>query len=206
MIEPSYIKIFLIIMLILFLIGIIIPLILIKRKGMDPHGTHEGYSSLSRLTPISIMVWLLYILLYIFFDEVIGKILAFIFLSLDIFVIIGMITISLGLILEVLAMKTLGLNFRIESPKEETELITSGAYRLMRHPIVFGIFLLQIGCFLLIPNIIMLIIGFANILFFNAKARNEDVFLLARFGKEYENYKNKVGMYFSFKIRKNWGS
>ncbi len=38
MIENNIINIFLIIVIILFLIGIILPMILIKKRGKDPHG------------------------------------------------------------------------------------------------------------------------------------------------------------------------
>lgn len=48
-----------------------------------------------------------------------------------------MILIIIGFVFEILKIKELGINFRIELPKGETELITSGLYRVMRNPIVF---------------------------------------------------------------------
>ena len=50
MIELIFIKFLLIAVIILFLIGIGIPMVTIKKKGKDPHGTHEGASLLTRLT------------------------------------------------------------------------------------------------------------------------------------------------------------
>lgn len=201
-IELLFIKLYLIIVIITFLIGTIFPLILIQKKGLDPHGTHEGCSALSRLTPISITIWLLFVILYIFFDDNIKKIWSFDLLISDTFIIIGMIVTILGFIIEVVSIKALGLNYRIDIPKEKIELVTSGIYRHMRNPIYFGLYLLLIGIFLIIPNVISLIILIANIFTFNSKARDEERFLSTRFGEIYEEYKNRVRRYLPFKKRK----
>ncbi len=113
-----------------------------------------------------------------------------------------MISISIGFLFEILGIIALGINFRIELPTDDTELITSGIYRIMRNPIVFGIFLLVIGSFLIIPTIIILLICIFNILTFNSKTVDEEKFLLRRFGEEYKNYWNNVGRYLPIKIRR----
>ena len=125
------------------------------------------------------------------------------FLYNDIVIIIGMIIILVGFIFEIFGIIALGINFRVELPTDDTELITSGIYRIMRNPIVFGIFLLLIGSFLLIPTIIVLLICIFNIITFNSKVIDEEKFLLRRFGKTYENYLNRVGRYLPFKIKRS---
>ncbi|TFF99852.1 MAG: isoprenylcysteine carboxylmethyltransferase family protein [Promethearchaeota archaeon] len=200
MIELLYRKIFLLLVLIIFSIGLMVPMIIIRKKGKDSHGTHEGYSILARLSSATIFIWIINIVLFIFFYNLIELFWRFTFLSGDLFIIIGMISIAIGTIVEILGMYSLGINFRIELPKEETELITSGIYRVMRNPIAFGLFLIIGGTFLLIPNVLTLIITIANIIVFDAKVRDEEKFLLARFGKPYEEYQNKVGRYFPFAI------
>lgn len=202
MIEPLFIKIFLITVLILFLLGVLVPMVAVRRKGMNPHGTHEGSSLLTRITSVSILIWLIYIILYIIFDDYIRNLWSFVFLSYDIYVIIGMIVTIISFIIEALGIKTLGINFRIELPLEETELITSGIYRFMRHPIVLGIFVLFIGNFLIIPNLFTLIITIFNIITFNSKVRDEEKFLSTRFGDIFEDYRLKVGRYLPFRIGK----
>lgn len=117
-------------------------------------------------------------------------------------VITGMISILIGFLFEILGIIALGINFRIELPTDETELITHGIYRTMRNPIVFGIYLLVIGSFLIIPTIIVLLICIFNIFTFNSKAIDEEKFLLRRFGEEYKNYTNIVGRYLPFKIKR----
>ena len=173
-----------------------------KKSGSNPHGTHEGSAVLTQLSSLSIFLWLSLIILYIFFNNLIENFWRLDFLSNDILIITGMISISIGFLLEILGIIALGINFRIELPTDETELITSGIYRIMRNPIVFGIFLLVIGSFLVIPTIIVLLICIFNIFTFNSKAIDEEKFLLRRFGEEFKNYRNKVGRYLAFKINR----
>ena len=109
--------------------------------------------------------------------------------------------ILLGFLFEIFGIVALGTNFRIELPTDDTELVTSGIYRIMRNPIVFGIFLLVIGSFLIIPTLFVLLICIFNIITFNSKAIDEEKFLLQRFGENYNNYMKKVGRYLPFKIK-----
>ncbi len=199
-IETIYIKWFLIVSLIVFIIGFIWPLIAVKRKGNNPHGTHEGASALTRLSSVSIFLWLGLIISYLFFNNLIETFWRLDFLSNTLFIITGMVSISVGFLLDLLGTITLGTNFRIELPTDETELVTHGIYRLTRNPIVLGVFLLVIGTFFIIPTVIVLLISIFNVLTFNAKAIDEEKFLHRRFGLEYEDYTRKVGRYFSFKL------
>ncbi len=203
MIEPIFIKSFFIIIVVLFLIGMFAPMVIIKKKGIDPHGIHEGASLLTRLTPITIFSWLIYIILFIINDSIILHFLAFEFLVLDVFIFSGIVIIFLGLILDIWGTAALGTNFRIELPKEETTLITIGIYRLMRNPIVMGVYLLIAGSFLIIPTTISFILLIANIIAFDSKVRDEEKFLAKRFGEKFEKYSKKVGRYLPFSIIKN---
>ena len=202
MFSSIIIKTFLIIIIGLFLIGMFSPMLVIKKKGNDPHGTHEGASILTRMTPVTILSWLFYIILYVIYGAPLLHFLAVEILISEIFTISGMVVITLGLIIDVWGTVALGTNFRIEFPKEETILITSGIYRLMRNPIVMGVYLLLFGSFLIIPTIISLIFIITNILTFNSKVLDEEKFLSAQFGEKYENYRISVGRYIPFSIIK----
>ncbi|MFX1313279.1 MAG: methyltransferase family protein [Promethearchaeota archaeon] len=203
MIETLTIQIFFIIVIFLFLLGFIWPLIIVKKRGKNPHGTHEGASILTKLSGVSIFFWLGLICFYFFFPEIIKNIVFFNLFYSNIAVIIGMIIISIGFLFELMGIIALGENFRIELPIEKIELITSGIYKFMRNPIVFGIFLLVAGTFMIIPNILTLISMIFNILTFNSKAKDEETFLTKTFGEKYLQYKNKVGRYLPFNIKKN---
>ncbi|MFW9938704.1 MAG: methyltransferase family protein [Candidatus Thorarchaeota archaeon] len=199
--ESLNLRIFFLFTLIIFIIGFIWPLITVKRKKMDPHGTDKGASLLTLLSSISIFYWLTLVLIYIFSPRLIA-IFPFYFLEINVFIIIGMILISLGYILEFLAIIELGINFRIGFPKEQTKLITKGVYRLMRNPMLLGIFFLVIGTFMSIPNVLTLISMILNIITFNSKAKDEEIFLIKRFGDEYKKYMAKVGRYLPFNLCK----
>jgi protein-S-isoprenylcysteine O-methyltransferase Ste14 len=187
---------FLLIILIAHFIVFIAPLIIIGKKGADPHGTHKGYSILARCSSISYFLLIIYLFMYILVIDITHNFYTFSFLVQDILIISGMVLAINGILLESLGIITLGLNFRIELPKEDTRLITSGIYRIMRNPIALSVYLFVIGVFLITPNIISLLICIFNIITFNAKVAKEEKFLLERFGYEYEQYAKRVGRYF----------
>jgi len=180
----------------IYIMGFLVPVMIIKKKGKDPHGTHEGSSILTRFSSISIGLWFLYLILFIIFGDLISSFLYIPIFNSDIFIIIGMILMSVSFIFELLATLYLGYNFRIELPKEDIELITSGIYRIMRNPIVFGLYLLILGSFFIIPTIINLLLFIINLITFNSKVKDEEKFLLKAFDEEYMHYKIRVGRYF----------
>lgn len=201
--KPIIIKTFFIIVIGLFLIGMFIPMVVIKKRGKDPHGSHLGASMLTRMTPLAIFSWLFYILIYIIYGSPLLHFLDIKVLISESAIITGIVFISIGLLLDIWGTVALGTNFRIELPKEETKLITSGIYRLMRNPIVLGVYLLLFGSFFIIPTIISLILILTNIITFDSKVKDEEKFLVNRFGENYEKYRKKVGRYLPNCIKKN---
>ncbi|MBN1800039.1 MAG: isoprenylcysteine carboxylmethyltransferase family protein [Candidatus Lokiarchaeota archaeon] len=200
--DSNIIKWFLIGLIFFFLVGTIIPMVFVKKKGLDPHGTRLNASILTRLSLVSILMWNMYLILYIFMENVIGNFLAFEFLNQDFLIIFGMILACISSIFEIFGMTTLGENFRIELPKEKTELVTNGIYRIMRNPIVFGVFLILIGSFFVIPTVPILCICVFNIITFNSKVKDEEKFLTKKFGEKYLKYKQEVGRYCPFSLKK----
>jgi protein-S-isoprenylcysteine O-methyltransferase Ste14 len=77
-------------------------------------------------------------------------------------------------------------------PLPDGELVTSGAYLHVRHPIYAGIVLLLAGYTLAWSNwTLALLLGFAALQYFKAKARAEERWLLQRF-PGYEGYMIRV--------------
>jgi len=77
--------------------------------------------------------------------------------------------------------------------KHDHELIQSGPYALVRHPIYTGLILAIGGTVLaLIPTVegalVLWLWGFA----FLVKARDEEHLLTSEFGEQYSNYKRRV--------------
>lgn len=201
MIAINVIRIFLVITIVVYLIGLFAPIIVLKRKGISGHGTHEGASISTRLSSISILTWAMYILAFIIFGESVLNFLLIPFLQNDALSIAGIILVICSLIMEGVGMINLGENFRIELPKEETNLVKTGIYKMLRNPIVLGVFLMVIGSLLLVPTVISMILVIFNLITFDSKVKDEEKFLSIRFGTEYEQYKRDVGRFLP-KIKK----
>ncbi len=185
-----------------FVVGLIIFGAKIRRKGIDPHGTSEGYSILAKLSSITIFIWLGILITYLIAQELLVIFWTIPIVSNDLFTLLGAIIGIIGFVIEVLGMGSLGENFRLELPKEETELITTGIYRVTRNPIVLGLDLIILATFFFIPNLLTLIITILNFITFDAKVRCEEIFLHERFGESYDEYKKKVGRYLPFPVIK----
>ena len=78
---------------------------------------------------------------------------------------------------------------------ENYHLVTTGGYRLVRHPLYASYMLMAFGLFCLLSNVLLL--GcFAGLLFYYFIAKKEKEMLLERVGSQYEEYKKHVGIIF----------
>lgn len=76
-------------------------------------------------------------------------------------------------------------------PLPTAELVTSGAYRLVRHPIYFGLLLAALGISLLTLSPLRLVLTLLLGVFFDCKATREERWLLERY-PGYPAYQAKV--------------
>jgi len=75
------------------------------------------------------------------------------------------------------------------------ELVTSGLYRLVRHPQYSAIFLLTIGFLIQWPTIITLVMWPSLMFMYYRLARREEKEMETRFGDEYNAYRQRVPMF-----------
>jgi protein-S-isoprenylcysteine O-methyltransferase Ste14 len=80
-------------------------------------------------------------------------------------------------------------------PSQKTELITSGLFRWVRHPIYTLSILLMICTALVAPTIPMVLVAVLHITVMNLKAKNEERHLTQRHGLTYGDYCNRVGRF-----------
>ena len=93
----------------------------------------------------------------------------------------------------IIAMYQLNTNLTAyPSPKETGKLITSGLYRIVRHPIYSGVLLLSLGVALVMNNYLMLGLFVIFILFFLYKSSYEESLLRKKY-PEYDQYMHKTG-------------
>ena len=82
------------------------------------------------------------------------------------------------------------------SKTDKTELVTKGIYQISRNPAFLGFDLLYIGTLLMFFNWILCILTVFAIIMYHLQIVNvEEEFLLATFGNEYRQYKQKVCRY-----------
>lgn len=99
---------------------------------------------------------------------------------------IGKALFYLGLGIALWAAISLGPNLTpMPKPKRDSELIQTGLYRLVRHPIYFGVIVLAFGWAAVEQNGYTLGVAIALLIFFELKSRKEEEWLLEKF----PNYK-----------------
>ena len=109
----------------------------------------------------------------------------------------------LGLILAITALvgswicwKRMGKSWRMGiDPNESTQLVVTGPYAYVRHPIYALSSLLMIGASLVIPSPLMLALAVIHLTFLQWEARREERHLLAVNGPQYAAYRARVGRF-----------
>lgn len=76
-------------------------------------------------------------------------------------------------------------------PVPEGKLVTTGAYRFVRHPIYFGVLVAALGLSLLTTNPLRLLLTAVLFVFFDRKARREEQWLVETY-PDYPAYRARV--------------
>ena len=108
---------------------------------------------------------------------------------------VGVALLYLGFALTFWARVTLGGNWsgRI-TLKQDHELITTGPYRFVRHPIYTGLILALLGSVVGEENLLLVFVLIAVTWGFVIKARIEESYMLGNFGTRYEDYRAHTGL------------
>lgn len=102
----------------------------------------------------------------------------------------------LALLATIECWKRMGKSWRMAvTPGERTELVTTGLYRVVRHPIYALSILLMVATALVLPTVPMLVVAVVHIALMNVKARNEETHLLAMHGDAYAGYLARTGRF-----------
>lgn len=110
----------------------------------------------------------------------------------DITVIAGGILIIFGLAFMILGSVGLGRNLSpFPKPKDASNLVETGVFAIVRHPIYTGISLCGVGWSLVNHSIAAFVAALVLLAFFDFKARREERWLLEKFSG-YEAYRARV--------------
>lgn len=93
-----------------------------------------------------------------------------------------------------------GLNTVFGKTREEPQVITTGVFSIVRHPVYLGSILLYLGFILLSLSLLSVLVWILIIVFYYMISRYEEKLLTQRFGSVYEEYKKKVPMLFPIKL------
>ena len=109
--------------------------------------------------------------------------------------IFGLITLTIGLVLACLGGKKLVTTDLRSMKGIPDRLITEGLYARIRHPVNLGLMLIFLGWYAVLPGIysIIFVVCLITVLVFETfwEERN----LIKKFGKEYLDYRENVGMF-----------
>ena len=84
----------------------------------------------------------------------------------------------------------------MEASRDNTNLITDGLFRRIRHPIYAFSVLLMLCSAVILPSLPMLAVAAVHVLLMNIKARNEERHLLQSHGEAYARYLARTGRFF----------
>jgi len=109
--------------------------------------------------------------------------------------IVGLLVSIFGVLIGIISLIQLNKNLSpFPSPKLDSELVQTGLYKFIRHPIYTGILCIAFGYGFYIGSVFKLIIAIAIYFLFYFKSRYEEKKLLAFF-KEYKRYKESTGRF-----------
>jgi protein-S-isoprenylcysteine O-methyltransferase Ste14 len=105
---------------------------------------------------------------------------------------------TLGAIAAFAARATIGRNWGSPATRKTgTDLVTSGPYRLVRHPIYSGVLLMMVGTAIgLFP--LWWLVALAAGVYFTLSARAEEKFMTSRFPADYPAYRARTKMFVPF--------
>jgi protein-S-isoprenylcysteine O-methyltransferase Ste14 len=110
--------------------------------------------------------------------------------------VIGLSLTAAGVAFAIWARWHLGANWSaIVSIREQHELIRSGPYRRVRHPIYTGMLLAMAGTALVLGEVRGLLAFAITLLAFYWKARKEEAWLTSEFGEDFNVHAHQTGMF-----------
>jgi protein-S-isoprenylcysteine O-methyltransferase Ste14 len=111
---------------------------------------------------------------------------------------IGLVLFALGLAFAIWARVHIGRNWGTPmTQKDDPELVTSGPYHLVRHPIYSGILIAGIGTSVALTWLGLTVVALAGV-YFLYSARVEERYLTGKFPDTYPAYKRSTKMLVPF--------
>ena len=91
--------------------------------------------------------------------------------------------------------RTMGRHWRMDISDDNTELVTSGPFSRIRHPIYAFSIAMITGTAVALPSVPMLVTAALHAVLMNMKARNEEAHLAHLHGEAYARYVERTGRF-----------
>ena len=114
---------------------------------------------------------------------------------------VGFIMAIIGVLISVMGRHELGVNWAHGGEyqvKNSQELVTTGIYRYIRHPIYLGVILAYVGGQIVAGSYLSIVFLVLFMYSSIVQAKKEEKLLLQHFGQEYEHYMRKTKMLIPF--------
>jgi protein-S-isoprenylcysteine O-methyltransferase Ste14 len=109
----------------------------------------------------------------------------------------GVLALLTGAIFFIYSVVSLGRSFSpLIAPRRNNELVTSGMYQYMRHPLYAGLLLLAFGLAAVTYSETRLVLALLLQAVLTYKAKKEEESLLERHGESYSEYMKEVDRFF----------
>lgn len=106
---------------------------------------------------------------------------------------LGLLLVAAGVSLAIWARRYLGSNWSgVPALKKGHELVTTGPYSAVRHPIYTGIMLGMVGSTLVMGTVGSIGVVFLAALVVAVRIRQEEGLMVSRFGDAYEDYRKRT--------------
>lgn len=174
-----------------------------KITGIDPNVMGKSTSSIQKYMHHILNIFTVYAVLIIILHSIqlqVGSLFSRIgVMDVMLFDVIGFLTGLAGLSICLYAQVKMGSSWRVGiDEKVKTDLITSGLYQYIRNPTYSGLFLLNIGVWLIWPTWTVFLLNFVFVLFLEIQVRCEEDYLASIHGEKYLEYKKSTKRYIPF--------
>ena len=92
-----------------------------------------------------------------------------------------------------------GLNTVFGDKRKKPQIISTGVFSIVRHPIYLAVILLYLGFILLSLSLLSVLLWIFIIIFYYVISRYEERLLIKKFGSAYREYMRKVPMFIPYK-------
>jgi len=81
------------------------------------------------------------------------------------------------------------------SSKHKMSVYNKNFFRISRHPITISMYVIMLGILIIFPTILMVLSYIIILIYIHIQIKNEENYLIQKFGREYLLYKNQVPRY-----------